>query len=268
MTDTTTTAVVPSCSADAIQAERDAIVRAAVAVEELLSKTPEGFPSMTLRVRGRDEPFSVALVTFDADVAAWNRMLHESGLWTFMDATARKQWVESIEPNKYGPQKPVPVFTVQAAEDMAREIHSKRGAMVSRGVAELFRKLSPDFKRNEVGKFNNRFVIRLLATPWRHGGLSANHHTCSELDDLARFLFVVRGLPQPDHRQGAYYAVSEATRGATPADIEMDWWTIRLFKNGNGHLTFKHSEDVDRLNRLLAVAGRGQVPDTERKRQW
>lgn len=268
MTDTDTSAIIPSCSAEAIQAERDAIVRAAVAVEELLAKTPEGFPSMTLRVRGRDEPFSVALVTFDADVHAWNRMLHESGLWSFMDATARDQWAESIEPARYGTPKQVPAFTVEAAEGMAAEIHSKRGAMVSRGVAELFRKLSPDYKRNEVGKFRNRFVIRLLATPWGSDGwLSANHRTCSELDDLARFLFLARGLPEPDHRNGAWQKVSKATSSA-PCEIEMDWWTIRLFKNGNGHLTFKHSEDVDRLNRLLAVAGRGQVPDTERSRQW
>jgi hypothetical protein len=266
-----TGAVIPSCAADAIQARRDAIVGAAETVARLLSAAPEGFPRLYVDHRGSRTDFSLEHVTRDADAAAWDTLLRESGLWSFMDKTARDQWREQIN-GEYGrggvgKLPPIPVFTVDAARDFAARLHSERLAMVSRGVAEVHRKLSPDYRSNEVGRFGPRLVITRLGAVWGKGKwLHICHTTADVLDDLARFLYLARGLPEPDHRQGAYRLLSAAADSA-PALVSMDWWTVRLFKNGNGHLVFKHAEDVDRLNRLLAVHGAGTVADDTRRRQ-
>ena len=46
---------------------------------------------------------------------------------------------------------------------------------------------------------------------------------------------------------------------------EFDYFQVRLFQNGNGHLTFRFQADVDRLNRVLAYGARGAIPDDVRR---
>jgi hypothetical protein len=126
-----TGAMVPSCSAEQIQAERDSVARWAEQVAGLIGAAPSSAPRLFVDLRrGNRDEFDVAQVVREADARAWDRMLRESGLWSFMDQTAREQWREQIEGPRYngGPESPsLPAFTVQAAEDMARQVHADRG---------------------------------------------------------------------------------------------------------------------------------------------
>jgi hypothetical protein len=261
-------ALVPSCSAEAIQAERDAVVRWAGQVAELIAAAPTSAPPMFVDAhRGRGEPFNVAAVTQEADARAWDRMLRESGLWSFMDQTAREQWREQIQGPRYHGQHTkvpeLPPFTVQAAEDMARSVHADRGRMVARGVEEVHRRLSGLYRSNEVARFGPRMVIKGIGSCWGTGKwLHISHEVCDKLDDLARFLRLARGQAEDDHRRGCWNQLSSAAHSA-PCVVQMEFWTVKLFKNGNGHLWFRWDEDVDRLNRMLAAAGQGCIPDTE-----
>lgn len=272
MTATATEAVVPSCSAAQIQAERDAIVRHAEAVEALIASAPSGFPRLQIDShRGVRRDFEAALVVRDADAAAWDRLLRESGLWSFMDQSAREKWRDLIhgetrDHSGRSVAQAVPVFTVEAAEELARSLHEDRGKMVARGVSEVHRRLSGAYKSNEPQRFGPRMVVRGLASVWGSGKwLSISHHQADALDDLNRYLHLVRGLPEPDHRTGGAWHVLGGITNSAPAEVEFGFWRVRLFKNGNAHLHFLHPEDVDRLNRVLAYACRGQVADTVRR---
>lgn len=264
----TSTALVPSCSAEAIQAERDAVVRWAEQVGELIRSAPAKSPKLYIDEHrwGREE-FKVANVTRDADAYAWNRLLQESGLWSFMDAQAREEWRLQIHgPNHHGaPMPPLPAFTVAAAEDVARGIHEKRGAMVARGVEEVHRRLSGAYRSNEPARFGPRMVLRHLGHCWGSGKwLSISNDVCDRLDDLARFLRLARGIPEDDHRRGCWHQLSDASNSA-PCTVELEFFTVKVFKNGNGHLWFRYPEDVARLNRMLAYGSPGRLADTHRQ---
>lgn len=264
-------ALVPSCSAEAIQAERDAVVEWARKVAELVGAAPPSAPPIYLDAhrRGGRDRFDLADVTREADARAWDRLLRESGLWSFMDQVAREQWRAQIDgSDRHGVKLPeLPTFTVQAAEDMARKVHADRGRMVARGVEEVHRRLSGSYRSNDPAKFGRRMVLRGLGSCWGSGKwLHISHEACDKLDDLARFLRLARGQAEDDHRRGCYSQLSDAADSA-PAVIEIEFWTVKLFKNGNGHLWFRWDEDVDRLNRMLAYNSSGRIPDTERARR-
>lgn len=82
-------------------------------------------------------------------------------------------------------------------------------------------------------------------------------HTKNKLDDLVRFFSVIDGKPEPDHR----HAISSALGYWSNAkEIEHEYMHIRTFKNGNGHLTFKRLDLVEKLNAVLAKHYPGALP--------
>lgn len=115
--------------------------------------------------------------------------------------------------------------------------------MFERGVLQCFRRLSWDYKTNQPFKFGKRIIVRRLLTSG-----SPNFHVTNELDDLIRVFSILDGKPEPDHRNGAYYLVSDARR----SEAEHDYFSLRWFKNGNGHLTFKRADLVNQMNKILA----------------
>ena len=47
--------------------------------------------------------------------------------------------------------------------------------------------------------------------------------------------------------------------------VELEFFRVKVFKNGNGHLWFRFPEDIARLNRMLAYGSPGRLADTERR---
>ncbi|QKL53496.1 DUF4942 domain-containing protein [Ralstonia solanacearum] len=174
------------------------------------------------------------------DAKGWNYLLNESGLRTFMDARARAQWHQQIADGE------IPELTAANIEATFTELHSARGDMFERGVLECFRRLSWDYKTNQPFRFGKRIIMKSL---FSYGSL--NHHGTNELDDLMRVLHVLDSKPEADHRTGVYYLISHA-RQQRQTEAENDYLHLRWFKNGNGHLTFKRSDLVDKMNLILA----------------
>lgn len=256
-------ALVPSCDFDAILAERDGLVRHAERVDELLRQAPQGFPRLFLDRRNSRDDWDVESVRVDANRSAWQRLMLESGLWSFLDSKARDDWREQIE------RSTPPDFNAENAEATMRSIHQQRGDMVARGVADVFRRLSGRFKTNAPNRFGRRMILTGV------GGDYYRQAACDSLDDLTRAICVLRGVPEPDHRNAAWSRISDVrlarrrhrdTSTPLPKPIaEFDYFQVRLFQNGNGHLTFRFQADVDRLNRVLAYGARGAIPDHVRR---
>ncbi len=121
--------------------------------------------------------------------------------------------------------------------------------MFEQGVLECFRRLSWDYKTNLPQKFGKRMVMTCLTS---YG--SANMRQTDQLDDLLRVFHLCDGKPEADHRRGAYRLIADAmqTTSAWPKLAEHDYLSIRLFKNHNGHVTFKRPDLIQRLNRIIA----------------
>ncbi|MGX5885576.1 DUF4942 domain-containing protein, partial [Burkholderia gladioli] len=197
-----------------------------------------GRPTVTGDYAKRDE--AEAAIVRIIDIRGWDYLLSESGLRTFMDAKAREQWNRQIS------EGDVPEFTVVNIEATFSQLYGARGDMFERGVLACFRRLSWNYRTNEPFKFGKRIIVRCLLSSG-----SPNHRVTNELDDLIRVFSILDGKPEPDHRHGAYVLVSDG-RQARRNEAENDYFHLRWFKNGNGHLTFKRTDLVEKMNQILA----------------
>ncbi|KVK77169.1 DUF4942 domain-containing protein [Burkholderia sp. MSMB1498] len=197
-----------------------------------------GRPTITGEYAKRDEA-EAAMVRI-VDIRGWDYLLSESGLRTFMDAKAREQWSSQVA------EGDVPELTAANIEATFAQLYGARGDMFERGVLQCFKRLSWDYKTNLPFKFGKRIIVRYLLSSG-----SPNFRVTNELDDLIRAFCVLDRKPEPDHRNSAYCLVSD-TRQARLSEAEHVYFHLRWFKNGNGHLTFKRPDLVDRMNLILA----------------
>lgn len=189
---------------------------------------------------------ALATIRGRMDACAWNHLMHESGLRTLMDAKARKEWDDKINEVK------VPELTAENVRATFANLYGSRQEIFERGVLNVFKGLSWDYKTNRPFAFGKRLVLRWLRNSVSGGSRYGwpSHGTCDKVDDLVRVLHVLDGKPEPDHRQGTYHQLYEEER--TQQVIETPYLQIKSFKNGNGHLTFKRLDLVEKMNQILA----------------
>ena len=128
-------------------------------------------------------------------------------------------------------------------------LHESRADMFDQGVIECFNKLSWEYKANLPQKFGKRIIVSYLTYAY-----GVNHRAADTLDDLMRVFRVLDGKPEPDYRQGCYVQLGAAFRetGEWPKAFQNEYFTLRLFRNGNGHLSFKRLDLIDALNMIIA----------------
>lgn len=265
-----TTDLVKSISIDNLVNQRQAVrarleqARAALGeadevIRSIMAETTHGrlYAGVAQLVTRRGEGFSFRLLDDDGiknamrdfDGLAWRHLMQASGLRSLMDAKAREQWDKSLEKGEF------PELTRENIEATFSGLYAARGDMFERGVIECFRRLSWDYKTNLPQKFGKRIVLRCVTGTY-------GNRACDELDDLVRVMHVLDGKPEPDHRRGTYAVLSAA--GLTYANrcgvVEADYYSIRTFKNMNGHVTFKRLDLVERMNKIIAKHYPGALP--------
>lgn len=183
------------------------------------------------------------------DAAAWQYLMHQSGLRSLMDAKARDTWDKSISAGD------VPEFTDSNVRSTFTMLHDSRGEMFERGVVAVFKGLAWCYKTNLPQKFGKRIVMTSL-----NGYHSFQR--CNELDDLMRVLHVLDGKPEPDHRGGisAMLRAAGLDYSRRTGVAENAYLSIRCFKNGNGHVTFKRPDLVNKMNLIIAKHYPGALP--------
>jgi hypothetical protein len=258
--------VVKSVSIENLVNQRAAVMERmtqALALIEEASKIAEvahlGFPDLRIHLgyrsdhslRRSDGHDAEKLVQHAIDWPAWQYLMSESGLRTFMDAETRSKWDE-------GHKGDVPELTAATIAATFRTMYENRGDMFEEGVIRCFKQLSWHYKTNLPQKFGKRIILTYLCYTY-----GMNHAGTDKLDDLARVFHVLDGKPEPDHRDGMYHVLSKAHReaGAWPKTADTEYLSVRLFKNGNGHVTFKRPELVDQLNRIIAKRFPGALPE-------
>lgn len=175
------------------------------------------------------------------DGPAWRHLLAESGLRSLMDAKSRAQWDELTYMGE------VPPLTFENVAATFEQLHGARGDMFERGVIEVFRRLSWDYKTNRPNMFGKKIVVRYFLDSFGF----VNHQSSNEVDDLARVFHVLDGKPEPDHRSGTFHRVSDSKHQGRDS-YETDYFAMKWFKKGTAHLTFKRPDLVQQLNMILA----------------
>lgn len=184
------------------------------------------------------------------DSAAWQYLMHESGLRSLMDAKARQDWDKAVMTGD------IPELNEANVRSTFRMLHDSRGEIFERGIIACFKSLAWDYKTNLPQKFGKRIVMEYLTG-------SSSYNKADQLDDLMRVMHVLDGKPEPDHRGGTYSLLNKAGLNGWPARpgiAENDYVHIRTFKNHNGHVTFKRLDLVDKMNRIIAKHYPGALP--------
>jgi hypothetical protein len=217
--------VIPSVSIEALLVQRAAIIER---FRKILSLYDEiralaqagrlGIPQLEqITVKGihRELPHDTALLEAirSVDRNAWQSLMSESGLRTFMDSSARKKWDDAV----YGGEFP-----------------------------ELTAKIIIEYFLAVYGSGKSQWCTH---RPER----------LDELDDLIRVFCVFDGKPEPDHRQGIGCLLPLLISKGV-GTWEGEYFKLQWYKKGTAHLTFKRTDLVDQLNRILARRYPGALP--------
>ena len=190
-------------------------------------------------------PQLAELYAKDLDAGGWDYLLRASGLRSFVDSTAREPWGKTIH------EKKAPPFTLDNIAATFQTLHAARADMVERGVIEVFRGLSWHYKINQPVSFGKRLIVSYVR--------SYHCQSTDRLDDLMRALCLFDDQPEPDHRTGIGAQVRAAERDGK-STCETAYFSMRWYKNGNGHFTFKCPDLIDRLNSIIAKHYPGALP--------
>ena len=274
--------LIPSVSIEALLRRRDAAIEHALQAVALLREGQRiaqeggfGFLDIAMmrgygtqieqRLCGQvvDERECETHIRREIDRSAWAMLMNQSGLRSVMNAETRRRWDEQLAGRE------VPALTRETITATFAQLHAQRGEMLEEGVVSVFRGLSWDYKTNHPSFIGHRIILRsVLHTRWsgsRFG--SPNHRTTDQLDDLERVISQLHGKPEADHRHGWYSRLSEAIRGEGVGESEA--MHVRVFANGNGHVTFKDLKAVERLNAVIAKRFPGVLPAPRAsRRRW
>lgn len=257
--------LVKSISIENLVAQRDGVASKIRDAHELLQQAQEQAEAINAQIRtsttmAHHQTVDVGHACFDRhsshhlanedgadkaiahiDASLWDLLLKESGLLSFMDAAARTQWAEQVAEGKH------PTLTKDNVNATFDALLGARGEMFERGVLNLFRSLSWDYKSNEPVRFGKKIILTWACSiAYRAGTLSLGYETRNKLADVVRVFSVVDGKPEPDHRD---QFPGEVLRGE---DNEHDYFKIRAYKKGTVHVIFTRPKLVDDLNRIVA----------------
>ncbi|EJF0048247.1 TPA: DUF4942 domain-containing protein [Escherichia coli] len=186
-------------------------------------------------------------ITRNLDREIWRDLMQRSGMLSLMDAQARDEWYRSQEDDNF------PEISEANILSTSEQLHRNRDEMAERGVINLFRGLSRTQNSGSPCKFGSKIILNNLVK-WDWWGFGLNHGPqAGRLADLERMLYLFSGKPIPDYRDNILIRLDEHIRSVQgEACYEDEMFSIRYFRKGSAHITFKHPELVEKLNAVLA----------------
>ena len=186
---------------------------------------------------------SLERALIELDRSMWRRAFDLTGFTQLMDAEAVAEFERSLSP------KP-PEFTDATIRATFIDLHQKAGHMFRRGIVNVFRYLSDDYKTNasEAFRIGRKCVMTWMIGPSFKRGLQIKIGSGDKLNDIDRIIKTVDGK-QFKPRELEYAMNAAFEKGEV---YECDYYRAKGFKNGNLHLEFKRSDLLDLLNEQIA----------------
>lgn len=188
-----------------------------------------------------------ALRRIDGDF--WYMMFDRTRMYQIMDAEAKALFRKSVSENP-------PEFTLESVTEQFLTLSQSASAMFMRGAVNVFRGLS-DHKTNtdEPFKVNQKCILRNVFTGYLGWPMVAhsNYSGCGAdlIDDIDRIIKTLDGkLYQARTLEMAVNAAFKERRDSQ-AVYEDDYYKVRGYKNGNGHIWFKRQDLLDELNKMI-----------------
>jgi len=178
----------------------------------------------------------------------WRDLMKRSGMLSLMDAQARDQWYRNLEGND------IPAISKTNILSTFEQLHQSKNEVFERGVINVFKSLSWDYKSNHPCKFGKKIIVNSLVS-YNQWGFTLNHnYRRDQLADLERMLFLLEGKAIPDNRSDLTARLYEHIR-ANPQMAKVyedEYFSIKYFMKGSAHLTFKKPGLLDKMNDIVA----------------
>jgi len=190
---------------------------------------------------------AMKVITCNIDRGIWRDLMKKSGMLSLMDARAREQWDRNLEGDN------IPVISEANILSTFEQLHLKKMDVFERGIINVFKGLSWDYKTNSPCSFSKKIIINNLVSHNRWGFSLNWGWRRDQLADLERMLFLLDGKPIPDNRGDVTIRLMEHIRDNPAKDIyEDDYFSIRYFQKGTAHITFKRSDLTEKMNDIVA----------------
>lgn len=186
-------------------------------------------------------------ITHNIDRGIWKDLMKKSGMLSLMDAQARDEWYKNLE------GEDIPAVSEANILSTFEQMHQSKGEVFERGVINVFKGLSWNYKTNSPCKFGTKIIVTGLVKCDRWGfGLNWGWQR-DRLADLERMLMLLDGQPIPDNRADVTRRLSDhihTNRHSNRYEDEM--FAIKYFQKGTAHTNFKRPELLDKLNDIIA----------------
>ncbi|WP_194208088.1 DUF4942 domain-containing protein [Superficieibacter sp. 1612_C1] len=186
-------------------------------------------------------------ITRNIDRSIWKDLMQRSGMISLMDAQARDEWYNSLEKDD------IPAISKANILSTFRQLHQSKGEVFERGVINVFKGLSWNYKTNSPCKFGAKIIVSGLVKYDRWGfGLNWGWQR-DRLADLERMLMILDGKPIPDNRADVSRRLGDHINENRHSNrYEDERFTIKYFQKGTAHITMKRPDLVDKLNDIIA----------------
>ncbi|HCB1793674.1 TPA: DUF4942 domain-containing protein [Klebsiella quasipneumoniae] len=186
-------------------------------------------------------------ITRNIDRRIWRDLMLKSGMLTLMDAEARSQWAKNLEVGD------LPAISEANILSTFEQLHHNKQEVFARGIINVFKGLSWDYKTNNPCYFGKKIIVNNLMKYDKWGYSLSWGWWRDQLADLERMLFLLDGKTIPDNRHDVTIRLMDFIRDNPRQQVfGDDLFTIRLFQKGSGHITFKRMDLVEKMNDIIA----------------
>ena len=186
-------------------------------------------------------------ITRNIDRRIWRDLMNKSGMLSLMDAQARDEWHKSLEKDD------IPAISEENILSTFEQLNHDKQAVFERGVINVFKALSWDYKTNSPCRFGKKIIMDGLVSYNRWGFSFTHGYRRDQIVDLERMLTLLDGKLLPDNRADIACRLSDHIgQKRTAAVYEDELFRINYFQKGSAHIAFKRPELIERLNDIIA----------------
>lgn len=242
-------------AAEAIAAANDAGRMAAPRVNSFNSDNEASRRHLLEGVKVPERDIYLADVRKVTDTSVWAHVIEMTDLEMVMDKKAKQQFRTQLNENP-------PEVTVENIYATLETFLADAGTIFRRGIANCFSALDRRFKSHDGFKIGGRVILDRMYD--EHGFMNYHRDMESTLVDIERTFSIIDGGKVPASYTsivGQLKSSRYTGSGARQGEVENEYFTVRVFKNGNCHVWFRRDDLVEKVNKLLAEYYGAVVPD-------
>ncbi len=126
---------------------------------------------------------AMPVITRNIDRSIWRDLMLKSGMLTLMDAEARSQWAKNLEGGD------LPAISEANILSTFEQLHHNKQDVFERGIINVFKGLSWDYKTNNPCYFGKKIIFNNLVKHDRWGFSLNWGWRRDQLADLERMLY-------------------------------------------------------------------------------